>query len=216
MAMGSAYPLPSTKRLFFFSKARATRLHLSLVRRAMPKEMGRRCRESSSSLFSAGSLSPSLSSFSCRNQSASRDSTVTCVEKALVEATAFSRPAFRYTPRPVVREMSEPTTFTTEMQGTPTSSPIFTARCTSLVSPDCDTASSAPAFFGMSLRRISAASSTDTVSKQSRSRMILAPSSAACREVPQPVSSRLLILAICSAFLSIPPSTTRFPFMRAP
>ena len=46
----------------------------------------------------------------------------------LVEATACSRPAFKYTPSPVARAINEPTTLTTEMQGTPFSSPNLTAR----------------------------------------------------------------------------------------
>ena len=65
-----------------------------------------------------------------------RASTVTCEVNALVEATAFSRPAFRYTPRPVVRAMSDPTVFTTDMTGTPSSEAMCTACMTSFVSPD--------------------------------------------------------------------------------
>ena len=54
----------------------------------------------------------------------------------LVDATACSRPAFKYTPSPVARAIKDPTTLTTEIQGTPFSSPNFTARCTSFVSPE--------------------------------------------------------------------------------
>ena len=57
----------------------------------------------------------------------------TCVVKALVDATAFSRPALQYTPSLVVRAMSEPTAFTTETHGRPIDSAATTARCTSFV-----------------------------------------------------------------------------------
>ena len=56
----------------------------------------------------------------------------------------------------------------------------------------------------------------ETVSKQSKSLIILAPNSAACLEVPQPVRSMFLIPLICSLFMSKPPRITRLPFMRAP
>ena len=43
----------------------------------------------------------------------------TCDVKAFVLATAFSRPALRYTPNFVVRAMSEPTVLTADSVGTP-------------------------------------------------------------------------------------------------
>jgi hypothetical protein len=46
--------------------------------------------------------------------------------------------------------------------------------------------------------------------------MIFAPNSAACIDVPHPVSTRLRIELISASFESNPPSTTLPPFMRAP
>lgn len=111
--------------------------------------------------------------------------------RTLVEATAFSRPAFRYTPRRVVRAMSDPTELTTDMHVMPERSASMRALWTSLVSPLCETARNAPeAASGMSRGPISAASTERTDLNDCSSRMSLAPYWAACREVPHALRAR--------------------------
>mmetsp|Transcript_11919 Transcript_11919/g.20265 ORF Transcript_11919/g.20265 Transcript_11919/m.20265 type:complete len:201 (+) Transcript_11919:836-1438(+) len=188
----------------------ASAAHWGRSRFAIPKLMGRRCNASTKadvpscpgSVLNAPSL---ISSRSCRNQQAMRASTVTCVVKALVLATADSRPALQYTPTPVVRAISDPTALTTEMVGMPLFSACFTARCTSFVSPDCDTASTPPPVRGRSCSRISAASHANAVSNESYSRISFAPYWLALRLVPHPAKIRFLIPCMRSLLRSRPP-----------
>mmetsp|Transcript_11493 Transcript_11493/g.17442 ORF Transcript_11493/g.17442 Transcript_11493/m.17442 type:complete len:202 (-) Transcript_11493:399-1004(-) len=190
----------------------ATWRHWSRFFSAIPQHMGRRIKLSFNSSTSALAwVAPLALSRSSRNQRAISARTVTWVVNALVDATAFSRPALQYTPSLVVRAMRLPTAFTTLITVRSFSFAALTTLATSLVSPLCDTTRKALSFVlfasrGKSFESVSAASKLCTVSKEPRCFMSFSAYLAAFKEVPHADRVRYLILAKLSLIFSSPPS----------
>mmetsp|Transcript_19000 Transcript_19000/g.73173 ORF Transcript_19000/g.73173 Transcript_19000/m.73173 type:complete len:213 (+) Transcript_19000:2184-2822(+) len=201
--MGSPKPLPSTKQRVASRMRSAMRLQGSrMLCSVMPMLVGSRCSASTSSDLRC--LRSLLRWW--ENQSAMRESTVAWQVNAFVDATAFSLPAFRYTPHAVVLATSERTTFTTENVGTPRSSASINAEYTSAVSPLWEmTSRPAPSFGNMS-RVSSEASTTVMLLKHCRAYIIFAPNLPAKRLVPHAAITRFVMPSIRSFLPSSPPS----------
>mmetsp|Transcript_9933 Transcript_9933/g.21496 ORF Transcript_9933/g.21496 Transcript_9933/m.21496 type:complete len:202 (-) Transcript_9933:1349-1954(-) len=200
------------KQCSFPFRRSATSRHCARFFNAIPQQMGSRMRLSFNSSASALVwVTPLTLSFNSRNQSAIRARTVTWVVKALVDATAFSRPALQYTPSLVVRAMRLPTALTTLITVRSFSFAALTTLATSLVSPLCDTTKKALSFAflehrGKSFESVSAASRLCTLSNEPRCFMSFSAYLAAFRLVPHADRVRYLILDKSSFIFSRPPN----------